>query len=133
MNKRVENILESIKEALVDIYGVEAEILYSIKIVRCSQADRDHRREERIHAHVGCMDRTICISNSIDLLDDCNITGLLLHEIGHLIHLEELLDIEIPEDIGDDEIIADMIIDNIFGIHIYYDKKKIQWVINTSS
>uniref|UniRef100_A0A6H1ZXL7 Peptidase n=1 Tax=viral metagenome TaxID=1070528 RepID=A0A6H1ZXL7_9ZZZZ len=130
MNRKVENILESIKEALVDIYGVEAEILYDIKVIRCSQADYDHWREGRIYAHVGCMDKTICVSSSIELLDDCNITGLLLHEIGHLIHLEGLLDIEIPDGINDDEIIADMIIDNIFGIHIYYDGKKVQWVIN---
>jgi len=131
MNKRIEKILESIKEILVNIYKQEdAEILFDIKIKRCQIADHDYLQDQRVYAHVGCDEKTICVSSSINLLSDESVNGLILHEIGHLIHLDELLCIEIPKEIDDEEIIADMIIDNIFGIHIYYDKNKVQWAVS---
>ena len=111
-------------------------VLKSIKIQHCKIADKDHEDEFRVFAHVGCKKDTICVSKYIQSLDDCNIYGILAHEIGHIIDLQH-------EDVAryvlnyndynydgmkgfGDEVMADFMIDALFDLHIYYDEDKIQ-------
>ena len=108
---------------------------------RCVVADRDHYRDQRVYAHTGHEDMTVCVSGSIDLLSVNNIKGILAHEIGHIIHLhapEVVNQLEVglstnEEDtyLGvsiDQEIFADAIIYRLFDLHIFYDENKIQWI-----
>jgi len=134
MNKKIRNILQKAKVRLMNLYDGDSsdlEFLFDTDIQRCKHAEIDHMKERRVYAHVGCERMMICVSSSIDLIPDENILGIIIHEIGHLIHLENpdiVSGMSILEDISDDEIIADFIIDQLFGIHIFYDDKKIQWV-----
>lgn len=135
MIARLDKIYNSVLTSLISVYDggrEDLEFLFNVNIVRCVHAERDHMKERRVYSHVGCSKLTICVSSSIDLLPDENIKGILVHEIGHLIHINcpgTVDGIEILEDIDDDEIIADAIIDQVFGIHIYYDENKVQCVV----
>lgn len=102
----------------------EYEFVYDIDIQRCKHAEVDHMRDSRVYAHTGCEPMMICVSSSIEMLSIENIVGIMLHEIGHIIHLERYGEDGLE---GDPEIIADSLIQD-FGIHIYYDRKKIQHV-----
>jgi len=140
-SRDTQRTFNKLKSKLIDLYignKTDAEILIDITFRRCIKADRDHHRDPRIYMHVGCEDMIICVSSSIELLGQKNLQGLFLHEIGHTIHmelpdlLENVLDDEelvMIENMDDDEIVADYIIDRLFGIHIYYDDKKVQWAV----
>ena len=139
--KAIEKVFEKIKSIMIDRYQGDSfliEKIIDIDFRHCVKAERDHHRDLRIYMHIGCEDLTICTSSSINLLSLENLQGLFCHEIGHIIHtqlpdiFESIADndeIEILNDIGDPEIIADCIIDRLFDIHIYYDHKKVQWTM----
>ena len=96
-----------------------------IELQYCEEADREQYRCNRHFAHVGCKSNTICITKYIEKLPEKNITGILIHEIGHL--LEERF---IEDDYAmDKEVMADMVILTFFGVHIFYSTDdKLQWV-----
>jgi len=134
--KRTDGLLSEIISTLMAHYPTDdCELLIDVSWKLCRMADRDHYRDHRIYMHTGHEKMTICASSSIELLDEENLIGLFLHEIGHIIHHEipSLYTGQLDEETigymedGDDEVIADMIIQKLFGIHIYYDYNKVQW------
>lgn len=140
MNKHVEKILEKLKQKMIDAYPRPdhlAEMLIDIRVRRCRLADRDHYKERRVYAHAGCEDMLICVSSSIELLDDENVRGIFAHEIGHIVAIqmpeliEEVCDdkeIVYMEDMDDDELVADYVTERLFGIRVFYSDNKVQWV-----
>ena len=114
-----------------------AELLYDIRFHRCRIADRDHWKESRVYMHCGCAEMTICVSSSIDILSVENLQGLFAHEIGHIIHhqIPEILEDSLEKNeaatltnLVDDELTADYLIERLFGYHVYYDNRKVQWL-----
>ncbi len=136
--RKIDSLLSRVISTLIETNNdKEIESLIDISWKMCRLADRDHYREPRIYMHTGHEDMTICVSSSIELLDKENLAGLFLHEIGHIIHHElpnmylSLMDddaLEFVDGCDDHEIIAEFLIDELFGIHIYYDQNKVQWV-----
>lgn len=153
----VEKINEKVKKLLMEYYKgapEDAEVLIDIQVKRCKVADHDHYKDPRCYAHTMHEPNIICVSSSMELLDDENIYGILAHEYGHIIHSQfpELIsgaenypgefEIEVDEDLEfqyvggrevDHEIFADFLIEKLFGLRIWYDQKKVQWMIDEHS
>jgi hypothetical protein len=150
--KRARAINEQLKQILVESYkglAEDAAPLFEIRIERCSTADHDHYKDPRVFAHTHHKEDVICVSSSIELLDDANIYGVLAHEYGHMIYdqFPELIfdaqeypnefEVEIDREYGvqfvegvevDIEIFADWIVEKLFGLRIWYDQRKVQWL-----
>jgi len=92
-----------------------------IKVKHCKLADAEHKEEPRIFAHVFHHKDVICVCKAFDKLPIENKTGILWHELGHL--LGNKIYLYGPDD---EEIMADMRA-QAMGIRIWYDKDKIQW------
>lgn len=139
MKSHINIIFENLKEYLIENYPGTSNIsesLIDIQFKRCLLAEKEHYKDKRQYMHIGHDDMTICVSDSIEHLDIENIHGLFLHEIGHLIINQIRLiytdmihnrPIENIKEITDEELLADIIIENIWGIAIRYDKNKVQW------
>jgi hypothetical protein len=142
IDPKVENLFVDIMN---DIFGSLLGFLQEISggmidqaklgIQHCKLADEDHAKDDRVYAHVGCESGMICISAAMaqdfsgGKLSVHNVKGILLHEIGHILHKKyhkHMLDLLEPTE--DPEVCADSTIYTIFKIRIFYDQKKIQWV-----
>jgi hypothetical protein len=100
-------------------------VLEDIKLSYCEHADREQYKCKRHFAHTGCKKDTICITKYIEKLPEKNITGILIHEIGHLLEDNFIED----NHVRDHEVFADMVMLTFFGVHIFYSTNdKIQWV-----
>lgn len=109
-------------------HGSVSNLLNTIRIKYCEMADIDNHRDSRVFMHMGCSTGTICAAHDIIDLEKENIYGLICHEIGHIISIEnvELISHLDPPQFADAEIMADFTIEELFGIRIYYDANKIQ-------
>lgn len=103
------------------------EFFIGVKIDQCNLAEQDHAEMERVHAHTMHKDRVICVCDSFWDLPDGNQLGIIFHELGHIMD-SEMEESQLRCEVKDAEIRADMISELYFGMKIYYDKNKIQWV-----
>lgn len=150
--KLVQKLNKQLQQAMIKSYrGLQEDalVLKEIRVEHCRKADHDHYKDERVYAHTRHKDGVICVSSSLELLDDANILGVLAHEYGHIIHeempdlisgaeewpgeLEFEIDLEYEvQFVGgvevDHEIFADWIVEKSFGMRIWYDHRKIQWL-----
>lgn len=96
--------------------------LSGIKWTFCAAADEEHRMKSRQYAHVFHLPNTICLAKAFIHLPAENKKGILLHEFGHLIYGNK------GEDGNMEEIVADNLIRNYFGIEINYDNREVQTI-----
>jgi hypothetical protein len=116
----------------------------------CTVAERDHQKVQRHFAHANHRQMTICCTKDMAKLPEENIKGILVHEMCHIVHesihqvftkdTDKTFGIDITrhqngqddfwlDDVPvDGEIVADAIAERVFGVRIYYDLGKIQWV-----
>ena len=141
---KIRRIFDDLIDFLIERYRgdkEDIEVLIDTIVKRCVIADREHYKSRRSYAHTNHEPMTVCVSGSIDLLPINNIKGILVHEIGHIIHLnfpELVNDLEVglstdEEDtyLGvsvDQEVFADAIIYRLYDLHIFYDENKVQWI-----
>lgn len=76
-----------------------------VAIIQCSLAQRDHARAKRQYAHTHHFTDTICVCREFWALPLSHITGILAHELGHLLapgdeHSEEEADNAFTEKFG---------------------------------
>jgi hypothetical protein len=57
----------------------------NLKLRYCKIVEADHKGSKRQYMHVGHHPDTICIAKSVWGLPPSHFTGLLAHEIGHLL------------------------------------------------
>lgn len=141
---KIKRIFDDLVDFLIERYRGDREDIEGLVdtiIKRCVVADREHYKNSRVYAHTNHEEMTVCVSGSIDLLSINNIKGILVHEIGHIIHLNfpdlvNKMEVGLSTDeedtyLGvsvDQEIFADAIIYRLFDIHIFYDERKVQWI-----
>lgn len=83
-------------------------MIAAIKIQECKTADKEHDKALRQYAHVGHEPGVICVAKAFHGLPDGHYYGILAHEIGHLIAVD------------DTEEGADKAANYAFGIRIRY-------------
>ena len=57
-----------------------------VAVVRCWQADQEHRDSLRQYAHVFHHPSIICVAGAFFNLPETHQLGVLLHEVGHLLN-----------------------------------------------
>ena len=128
----VEDIFESLIYYLKSVSTGMLDAAY-LKIQHCELADKDHKEDPRVYAHVGCEPSMICVSAAMaqdfneGKLNVQNVKGILIHEIGHVLHDRYHEHMQLP-DTSDPEILADSTVHLVFKLRILYDHRKVQWV-----
>lgn len=59
--------------------------LRGVRVTHNAYQDRRNREDPRAFCHVACGDKVIHCAAAIEQLDDREIVGLLLHEVGHIV------------------------------------------------
>ena len=122
----LDEIFDEVRKAV----SGEFPALAGIEMAFCAKADKENKQCPRVFAHIAHMPDIVCVAYAIEDLPSEAIEGVFWHEFGHLILQGPMGGYmnAVCMDEAHEEALVNSLVFDIFGVHIGYDERGVEYV-----